>query len=66
MGWIGNIFLIIGLWLIGYKKRVAFIFTIIGESIWIYYSINSNQLDLAFICLLFAILAGRNFFMWRK
>lgn len=66
MGWVGNVFLIIGLWLVGDKARKAFIFSVIGESIWIYYAMDKKMYDLAFICVIFALLALRNWIKWGK
>lgn len=66
LGWTGNVFIIIGLWLVGNKARKAFIFSLIGEAIWVVYSLNKNLYDLAFICAIFAALALRNWFAWGK
>lgn len=66
MGWLGNIGLVCGLWLVGSKTRSCFICTFIGECIWTVYAIHNRQLDLAVICCLFALLAIRNFFKWGK
>lgn len=66
MGWVGNIFLVIGIWLVGYKNRKAFIFSVLGESIWLAYSIKREMYDLAFICVIFGGLAIRNWYLWGK
>jgi len=66
MTWIANIFLIIGLFLIGNKNKYSFIFTIIGESIWTIVALCTHQYDLAFICAIFTILAIRNFRRWNN
>lgn len=65
MGWIGNIFLIIGVFFINQKTRWPFLFMAVGEAIWFAYSMNMHKADMAFICFLFCILATRNFFKWR-
>lgn len=65
MGWIGNIFICIGLWFIGDKKRFAFLFSIVGESIWVAYSISIEMYDLAAICVVFALLAARSYMKWK-
>lgn len=64
--WIGNIFIIIGLWLIGNKRKEAFIFSIIGESLWIIYSIQIELYSLTFICFVFGALALRSWVKWGK
>lgn len=64
MDWIGNIFLIIGLWMVGDKKRAGFIFSIIGESIYVYYSYQYKLWGLLFICIIFGLLAIRGWYKW--
>jgi len=65
MGWFANIFIVFGLWFIGNKKRFAFVFTFIGETIWTIYSFSIGMYDLAAVCALFAMLAARNWLKWR-
>ena len=64
MGWFANVFLVVGLWMVGNKARWAFILTAVGEAIWTVTSILRGQFDLAFICVVFTILAIRNWFKW--
>jgi nicotinamide riboside transporter PnuC len=66
MDWIGNVFIVIGLWFIGNKKRWAFIFSVIGESAWIIYSLTIGLYSLALICTVFAGLAVRSYWKWGK
>ena len=66
IGWIGNGFIIVGAWLIGDKKRYAFLFSIVGELIWIWHSLAIGMYDLAAICLVFTVLAVRNWFKWAE
>jgi len=66
MGWVGNVFLVLGLWLVGDKKRSAFIFSCIGETIWVFHALSRQMYDLAFICVIFALLAIRSWFKWGK
>lgn len=35
ISWIGNIFIVTGLWFIGAKKRWAWYFSMAGEALWI-------------------------------
>ena len=64
LGWIGNVFLIWGIWEIGNKRRFAHLLTIIGEVAWIVKSLALQQYDLAVICAVFAVLAGRCWVKW--
>ncbi len=66
MGWIGNIFIVIGLWKMGSKDIHAFVWSIIGELIWVGYAISIGMYDLAAVCAVFALLAGRNWYLWNK
>jgi hypothetical protein len=66
MDWIGNLCIVIGLWFIGSKKRWAFLFSVVGESAWIVYSVMHELWSLAFICAVFAGLAVRSYVKWGK
>ena len=66
MGWIGNIFIVIGLWTAGNKWKYAFIFSAIGETIWTIYAFRIGMIDLAVVCIIFALIAIRNIFKWNK
>lgn len=65
-GWAGNVLIVTGLWLVGRRRWEAFAFTAVGEVIWVGVAVARHQWDLAFICLVFAILAVRNLFLWRQ
>jgi hypothetical protein len=64
LGWFGNIFLVLGLYLIGFKWRPAFLFSVVGEAVWITLAIQRHQYDLAFMCVVFGVMAIRNFIKW--
>ncbi len=64
LGWIGNVFLVWGIWEIGNKRRFAHLLTVVGESAWIVKSLIVGQYDLAFICAIFLVLAARCWVKW--
>lgn len=64
LGWIGNVFIVAGLWGIGNKARHAFIASVIGEVIWLVKSLYFEQYDLAAMCVVFAALAARSWWKW--
>jgi len=66
MDWIGNVFIVVGLWYIGNKKRWAFLFSIAGETAWIIYSLSIGLYSLAFICTIFGTLALRSYIKWGR
>src|SRR5689334_5719278 len=57
VGWIGNVFIVIGIWLVGYKDRRCFLFSVVGELAWVVHALRRGQYDLAVICILFGALA---------
>ena len=68
LDWVGNVFIVIGLWNTGLKKRWAFLFSLVGEAAWIWWSLarTPRMWSLAAICVVFAALAGRNYILWGK
>ena len=64
MGWVGNFFIVIGLWYIASKRRWAFLCTTFGEILWVIHSYFNGQTDLMVICVLFAILQFRSWWKW--
>ena len=66
LGWLGNLFIVAGLWGIGNKQRRAFLFSIVGESLWVIKSLSMGLYDLAFICLVFLLLAIRSYRKWSE
>lgn len=64
MGWIGNILIWIGLFLVGKKSRNAFLWTIAGELIWVFYAAVCGWWDLAVSCIVFVALASNNWREW--
>jgi hypothetical protein len=64
LGWIANFFLILAAWLLGYKKRYAFLLVALGEFLWIIEA-RDRGLDMVFLCAVFCILALRNWWKWR-
>lgn len=64
LGWLGNVLLCWGIWEIGNKRRRAHLLTVAGELAWIVKSVAVGQWDLAVICTIFAVLAGRCWVKW--
>lgn len=65
MGWVGNAFIVSGSWCLGNKWRHAFLLSIVGECFWIVQALKQGQTDLAFICVVFCVLALRNWLKWQ-
>ncbi len=66
MTWVANVILIVGLFLVGERKRSAFVWTAAGEALWLGASLAEGRLDMAFICAVFLVMAVVNYFKWGK
>lgn len=66
MLWFANLLIVIGLWTLGHKWRHAFLFSIAGEAIYTVNSLRAGHYELAFICVVFCVLAFRNWLKWGK
>ena len=64
LGWSGSLLLACGLFGIGDKKRNAFFFTMVGESLWIIKGCMLGMWDLAAICVVFLVMAVRAYRAW--
>jgi len=66
LSWSGTISLLLDMYLVGQKSRLAWLFCIIGEILWMVYSYRTNQLPLGITCVAFLGLAIYNWFMWKR
>lgn len=64
LGWIGNLFIIAGLWGVGNRSRRAFLFSVVGEACWISNATARRDWALASICVVFAVMAIRGYIKW--
>lgn len=65
LGWIGNVLLLLGVWLLAEKRRAAWLFTVVGNAVWLTQSVRAGMPDLVFIQFTMVILAARNYWLWR-
>ncbi len=66
LGWCGSGFLAWGLYGIGNKQRSAFIFSMLGETLWIVKSSMLGMWDLVAICCVFFFMAARAYRAWNS
>jgi hypothetical protein len=66
MTWIANALVLVGLFLVGGKRRSAFVWTFAGEVLWTIAGIRAGMYDLASICAVFAAMAAVNWWRWGK
>jgi hypothetical protein len=66
MGWLGNLFIVAGLWGIGSKRQGAFLFSILGEALYIYRSYATHDWALFSVCWVFLLMAARGYILWGR
>ncbi len=64
LGWIGNAFIIVGMVRIGRRCRDAFLWSAFGEGLWVVDSVAGGRWNLCAICIIFIVMALRNFHKW--
>lgn len=64
LGWIGNVFIVFGLWGVGNKNRRAFLYCIVGEAAWTANAVLKHDWALASICVVFLGMAIRGYVKW--
>lgn len=62
--WIGNAFILVGLWGVGNKIRRAFLSSVVGELCWIVTAVDRADWALASICVVFGLMAVRGYVKW--
>ena len=66
LGWLGNVLILLGVWLLAERRRVAWLLTIAGNAVWLSQSVRAKMPDLVFIQSTMVILAARNYWLWRR
>ncbi len=66
MGWVGNAFLIAGLYTMSPKRRWPFLLSLAGDGVWLAVSVYRWSPDLMFLCSVFCGLAVYNYAKWGK
>lgn len=61
-----SILLFIGLYLIGNKLKIGFVFSFLGEVIWTFEAFRREMYDLAIVCIVFGLMAIINYYKWNK
>lgn len=65
-GWLGNIFILLGIILLAYKKRPGFICGIIGNGFWCLKGVATEQYDLVSIEILIVVLQAFSWWKWGR
>ncbi len=65
LGWVANLFLLAGFLLLGGKRRSAFLWTAVGEVLWVASYWLISRWDMITLCTVFAVLALVNWWRWR-
>lgn len=66
MTWVANALVLVGLFLVGGKRRSAFVWTFFGEVLWTVAGLRAGMYDLASICAVFAGMAAWNWHRWGR
>ena len=66
MDWIATIFVIVGVWLLCDKMRIAFLINIIGCFFWIGYGIQHLIISIALVNALFILVNIRGWILWGR
>ncbi len=64
LGWIGDVFIVVGLYGVGNRSRRAFLASIVGEACWILRATALRDWALAAICVVFLLMAVRSYIKW--
>jgi len=64
VGWIANIIVLIGTFLVGEKRRSAFLWLAAGEALWAAVGLARKETDIAFVCIIFTVMALVNYYKW--
>lgn len=64
LGWIGNVFIVLGLWGVGNRARNAFLLSAAGEAFWIANAGLRGDWALGSICVVFFLMALRSYVKW--
>lgn len=64
IGWIGNVFIVLGLYGIGDKRRNAFFFTIAGECCYIVHTFLNGDWAIFAAAWIFLAMAVRGYVKW--
>lgn len=64
LGWIANVLVVVGTFLIGEKRRSGFAWIAIGEALWVITGAARNEADIAVICIIFTVMAMTNYYKW--
>jgi hypothetical protein len=66
LGWAGNLALIISLYAMHPRRRWPFVMSVVGEALWLVVSVDRRSADMIFLCVVFCVLAVRNFVKWGR
>ncbi len=65
-GWLAALLMIVGMVLLGYRWRSAFLLSVVGNSIYARESFNLGRWDMVLLSVVFAVLSAVNWYRWGK
>lgn len=66
MDWIAAVFSCTGFLLLGRKRAVGWVFSIIGEVFWFVCGWQHGLRGLMALCVIYSLFMGRNLYLWRR
>jgi len=66
IGWIANVFILLGIGMIAYKKRSGFIMGTIGNTLWCVKGFQTGQVDLITIEMIIVVLQLFSYINWKR
>ena len=64
LGWISNLFIVVGLWGVGNKSRIFLLISAIGNIGWLSIATARSDWALAALCVVLISLSVRGWFKW--
>jgi hypothetical protein len=66
LGWLGNILILLALYLIGCKHKIGWVCSALGNIFWCIYAIQLQMLDMFMIDFVTLIIASYNYVKWSR
>jgi nicotinamide riboside transporter PnuC len=57
---------LLGIWMVGYKKKTGFLVLIVANSVWMYVSVVQHVYGILLVTITANIIHTRSYFRWRK
>lgn len=66
VGWAGSLALLVGYFAVARQKRVGFLFSLLGNLLWLPPTIAIGRWDMAVMCVFFGAASAVGWFSWKR